>query len=202
MEHYKNTSLIDIEGEVWESIAEYDGLYEVSNMGRVKSFPRLVPIARGQRLTKLRILTQTLHYKSKTATLGLCDGGVPYRVLVSKLVADTFMRPRSEGEEICHKNKMPHDNRLKNLKIMQISDSKKVNYKLGIIKHNNGSKEKALDNLSIYGIFRDGKLVGKICKRCSSKCKIDYFYKNRNVCKCCDFKHMKEWRLKKQLAID
>lgn len=39
---YSNLSLIDMNGEVWESCINYDGLYEVSNMGRVKSIFRIV----------------------------------------------------------------------------------------------------------------------------------------------------------------
>jgi len=38
MEIYKNLSLEDLDGEVWKEIEGYDGDYQISNLGRVKSF--------------------------------------------------------------------------------------------------------------------------------------------------------------------
>lgn len=37
MEHYKNLSLEDAEGEIWKDIPGYEGYYQVSNLGRIKS---------------------------------------------------------------------------------------------------------------------------------------------------------------------
>jgi hypothetical protein len=37
---YKNTSLSDIDGELWMDIIGYEGLYSISNFGRVKSLPK------------------------------------------------------------------------------------------------------------------------------------------------------------------
>ena len=37
---YQNLSLEDLPGEEWKAIAGYEGSYQVSNMGRVKSLKR------------------------------------------------------------------------------------------------------------------------------------------------------------------
>ena len=37
MKPYENLSLEDMEGEVWKDVVGYEGLYQVSNLGRVKS---------------------------------------------------------------------------------------------------------------------------------------------------------------------
>ena len=37
MEIYENLSLEDMEGEVWKDIEGFEGMYQISNMGRVKS---------------------------------------------------------------------------------------------------------------------------------------------------------------------
>ncbi len=39
-EYWKNLSLEIIDGEVWKSVPDYDGLYEASSYGRVKSLSR------------------------------------------------------------------------------------------------------------------------------------------------------------------
>ena len=36
MEIYQNLSLEDLPNEVWKDIPNYEGLYQVSNLGRVK----------------------------------------------------------------------------------------------------------------------------------------------------------------------
>jgi hypothetical protein len=38
MEIYKNFDLQDLDGEIWKDILDYEGDYQVSNIGRVKSF--------------------------------------------------------------------------------------------------------------------------------------------------------------------
>ena len=40
MEIYQNLSLEDLPNEVWKDIPNYEGLYQVSNLGRVKSLER------------------------------------------------------------------------------------------------------------------------------------------------------------------
>jgi len=42
--------------ELWKDIPGYEGRYQVSNLGRVKSLPRLVDNHTGQLLVKERIL--------------------------------------------------------------------------------------------------------------------------------------------------
>lgn len=44
--------LMDLSGELWKDIEGYDGLYQVSNMGRVKSLERRRnTIVRGKKTT-------------------------------------------------------------------------------------------------------------------------------------------------------
>lgn len=38
---------INVEHEIWKDIDGYEGLYQVSNRGRVKSLPRKVRCAKG-----------------------------------------------------------------------------------------------------------------------------------------------------------
>ena len=40
--HWRNTSLVDIEGEVWKDLIGWEGQYRISNKGRLKSLARLI----------------------------------------------------------------------------------------------------------------------------------------------------------------
>src|SRR3990167_2148632 len=43
MKPHENFSLKDIPGEIWKDIPEWEGFYQVSNLGRIKSLKRVVP---------------------------------------------------------------------------------------------------------------------------------------------------------------
>ena len=88
--------------EVWKDIAGYEGLYQVSNFGRIKSFytgriMRLAPAKNGYLVVNL-----TKSGKQKVYS-------------VHRLVAGTFLAPDSHKTFVNHKNGNKHDNRLDNL---------------------------------------------------------------------------------------
>lgn len=56
---YQKLSDNDIEGELWKDVVGYEGFYEVSNMGRVRSLDRIIPHPRiHSQHVKGRILKQ------------------------------------------------------------------------------------------------------------------------------------------------
>lgn len=84
--------------ETWKAIEGYEGLYEVSSEGRVKSLERLTP-------KRQRISTKIL--KPLSASNGytqvcLWREGKPYRSLVHRLVARAFLGPCPVGYVVCH----------------------------------------------------------------------------------------------------
>ena len=54
-------------GEIWKDIPDYEGKYQVSNLGRVKSLTRMVNIRNGQRIVpeKIFMLLGSLKGNSK-----------------------------------------------------------------------------------------------------------------------------------------
>lgn len=101
--------------ETWRSIPEYEGFYEASSSGRIRSVDRID--SNGHRL-RGRVLKQQLHHSGKLIYRHVClsrEGKVILR-LVHDLVASAFTgRPRAEGEQTRHRNHNPSDNRAANL---------------------------------------------------------------------------------------
>ena len=104
---------------IWKDVPRYEGRYQVSNTGLVKSLPRLVDgRARSgtefQRRVPERILKPGQYCKAGhvSVVLGHGENGIP----VHQLVASAFMGPTPEGMEILHNNGNPKDNRLSNLR--------------------------------------------------------------------------------------
>jgi hypothetical protein len=99
--------------ETWKAVAGYEGLYEVSDMGRLRSLDRTD--SRGRHRTG-RVLTPRASGAYGHVAFDLYVGGVPRRVTAHALVLETFIGPRPAGMEGCHNNGAPTDNRLANLR--------------------------------------------------------------------------------------
>jgi hypothetical protein len=89
--------------EQWRAVPGYEGLYEVSNEGRVWSHHK-------HRLMVPDRNPNGYHY------LLLYKDGRRRRFTVHRLVALTFIGPRPERQEVCHQNGLRSDNRLSNLR--------------------------------------------------------------------------------------
>jgi hypothetical protein len=93
--------------ERWVEIAGFEGLYFVSDLGRIRS-------ARRYRVSG-RILKPSAAgdgYRKVT----LCGGGARIARYVHELVLTHFVGPRPDGMEVAHNNGRRDDNRLANLR--------------------------------------------------------------------------------------
>jgi hypothetical protein len=104
--------------EVWRPIVGYEGYYEVSDQGRVRSVDRLVAGPYGDKPWRLRgkPMKQTPWSKKGYLAVKLTRQGQQKRWSVHRLVLTAFVGPCPEGMEACHNNHVKSDNRLANLR--------------------------------------------------------------------------------------
>jgi hypothetical protein len=95
------------QGERWLPVVGYEGLYEVTNRGRVRSLDRNVTTRAGVRRYKGRALRSTLVNGYPWVTLSLV-GKLTARP-VHQLVMEAFVGPRPEGQEVRHLNDIKTD---------------------------------------------------------------------------------------------
>ncbi|WP_396275717.1 NUMOD4 motif-containing HNH endonuclease [Gordonia sp. AC31] len=100
--------------EKWLPIGGYEGLYEVSDTGRVRSLDRTIVRCDG---ITMRLRGQVLAcYKSRHyLKVELCKRGVQRTGLIHQLVCAAFHGPRPEGNVVRHLNGDYLDNRAENL---------------------------------------------------------------------------------------
>lgn len=102
--------------EVWRDIPGYEGVYQVSDMGRVKSLERVIMRSNGiPRLIRERMLALSPSNKQGHLSANLSVDGVLRPRKVHSLVMLAFVGPRPAGCEIRHLNSNHTDNRLCNL---------------------------------------------------------------------------------------
>lgn len=101
-----------IENEIWKPIEGYENLYEISNMGRVKSLPKKYSHPKD----KIgRIMRLNLNKKNNRIGVILSKNGIQKRYLVHRLVAMAFIENPNNYLEINHKDEDPTNNKASNL---------------------------------------------------------------------------------------
>lgn len=102
--------------EVWLPVVGFEGLYEVSDRGRVKSLARTcLTSSGGTRRVPAKLLSFVPHGYGYWQ-VKLCKDGIPSTCLVHSLVAAAFLGPRPEGLHVCHGPGGKQDNRPCNLR--------------------------------------------------------------------------------------
>ena len=94
--------------EIWKDIKDYEGLYQVSNLGRVKSFKR----------NRERVLKVSLRGIQGYVGVGLHKDGKTTHEYTHRLVADAFLEKPSYKCVVDHINNIPSDNRVDNLQFV------------------------------------------------------------------------------------
>lgn len=94
-------------GEIWKDIKGYEGLYQVSNLGRVRSLGN-------NKNRKEKILKHVLNDRGYP-TVGLCKNGKAKRCYVHRLVYEAFIGEIPEGMQINHKDENKENNVLSNI---------------------------------------------------------------------------------------
>ena len=102
--------------ERWLAVAGYEGLYEVSDLGRVRSLTRTTTSVLGrQRQFTGKILTPSLE-GSGYPIVGLYRNGHHRSVKVSRLVARAFVAGEGPGLEVCHNDSVRTNSAATNLR--------------------------------------------------------------------------------------
>ena len=101
--------------ETWKNIKGYEGLYQVSDQGRVKSLERKIHHWRGgERVQKERIMKQVVTHNGYLR-VGLRVDGKQKMLRVHRLVCEAFHENPENKPEVNHINENKTDNRACNL---------------------------------------------------------------------------------------
>lgn len=128
--------------EQWKDVPGYEGLYQVSTLGRVKSRRKI-----------LRQESLTGGYMN----VWLCKNGKRNIHRVHRLVATAFIPNEYNKAQVNHKNMLRNDNRVDNLEWCTASENQKHAFANGrskayLKKMHDANKKKV-------GIYRSGSLV-------------------------------------------
>lgn len=117
--------------EEWRAVVGFEGFYEVSSHGNVRSVDRQVNCSRGTktRLWRGKLLNKLLGGPGYHQVSLSCYGQT-YKVYIHRLVADAFIENRNETVNHIDGDKL--NNKVENLEWITYSENNKHAFKLGL----------------------------------------------------------------------
>lgn len=181
--------------EVWKDIKGYEGLYQVSNLGNVKSLDRIIPFRNSEMSIKGKMLTKKNVKGYHMAQL--CSDGIKVRKSVHRLVAQAFIPNKHNKPEVNHLDENKQNNKVDNLEWATSKENANYgvrNKKISDVVKKNGfiTKSKRVsqvdllsgDVIKVFDSLAEANLSlgkkkssGNISMCCSGKLKMAYGYK-------------------------
>lgn len=114
-----DTETTILNNEEWVDVIGYDGYYQISNMGRLKSLEREIPNSRGfgTRVLKEKIKRLKWHNKRNQIECQYCINGVKKVFNFAKQIALHFVKDYN-NEPIYHKDGNVFNCKIDNLKVI------------------------------------------------------------------------------------
>jgi hypothetical protein len=125
----KNDSM---EEEVWKDIEGYEGKYQVSNLGRVKSLSRYFSHWRGGTRKVQDKISMGKKKNNGYLYVTLFKNNIRNNHHVHRLVANAFLNNPQNKKEVNHIDGIKSNNYLSNLEFVTPSENKKHAFKLGL----------------------------------------------------------------------
>ena len=149
--------------ETWAQIKGFEGIYEVSTFGRIRSLDRPQRVrGNGISLQKGQILKQW-----KQGGYMYCDlrkPGIKQRARIHVVVLETFVCPRPSGMIACHNNGDQTDNRLCNLRWGTHEDNAKDKILHGTHQYGESCPRSKLTEAQAIAILESTKTYAEIAK--------------------------------------
>ena len=177
----------------WKDIEGWEGLYQVSSSGLIKSLPKGDGNGNRERMLKQEVIKRNA---TSYRRVSFSKNGIVSRYSVHRLVATTFIPNPENKPQVNHLDCNGENNSIENLEWVTCSENQQYSFALGRKTHCFTStpiaiKEKAINRrkikynmniglefgdwkiISIDGLVNTHMYVNCICKRCSKIHKVN-----------------------------
>ena len=107
--------------EIWKDVKNYEGLYQVSNLGNIRSI----------RFNRIKIMRQNINSRGY-CSLEFCVNNERKTLMVHNIVANTFIPNPLNKPVVNHINGIKTDNKIENLEWNTYSENVKHAYRTGL----------------------------------------------------------------------
>lgn len=163
-----------MEEEIWKDIPNYEGLYQASNFGRIRSLDR--EVIQWNRFDNIKAI-----YKGKILSIGingrgylnctLTKNGKSKTKLVHRLIAMTFLDDFNKNLTVDHIDCNKFNNKIDNLRMVTLKENIQLSYENNLHKFRKVGKYDLQDNLleiyeSVADASRKNNCSSQLIKNC------------------------------------
>ena len=164
-----------MEKEIWKDIPGYEGIYQISNNGKIKSIPHVIKANQngGMRVTKEYVKTTYVGWHGYV-WVSLCKNGKSKTYSIHRLVALTFIENPNKFPAVNHIDGNKENNCIENLEWCTIHENQMHASKNGLLPKS--KKVMCMETGKIYQSGGEAERDTGICGRnirsaCSGKYK-------------------------------
>lgn len=181
--------------EVFKDIAGYEGIYQISNLGDVKSLERTCLVRRKSnsiRLIKERILKPSKNPGGYLQVMLYSNNGATHSKgnwhLLHRLIAIAFIPNPKNKREVNHVNGTKADNRLENLEWATPKENSQHAYDIGLnFARNGNAKLTEMQAAEIKNKIKGGVSASFLSKEYSVSTATVYHIKTGRIWKCLNY---------------
>lgn len=162
--------------EIWKDIKDYEGLYQVSNLGRVRSLPR-----KGT-YKDIHILKLGKNHKGYLQ-VKLSKDSVLKCKSIHRLVAEVFIPNPDNKPQVNHKDTNKENNCVNNLEWVTNLENMQHSWKMGLRNNIYKKGKEHYKSVIVYQYDLQNNLIKKWY--CVKDIERELGFDNRNICACC-----------------
>lgn len=169
--------------EIWKDIKGFEGLYQISNLGRVKSLPKYIYSRGYPQLRKEKLLKPCYVGKYRNYLAVRLNDNIQYKI--HRLVAEAFIPNPNNLPQVDHIDDNKENNRVENLQWITNEDNRKKAWLTGAITLEKNYK-RGKDSCHAR-IVNQYDLNGNFIKKwyCIKDIQDKLGFDNRNISACC-----------------
>lgn len=146
--------------EIWKDVPSYEGYYQVSNFGLIKSLERIVKYKENHSGLRKEIILKSNITKVGYVHVTICMNKMNKTVKIHRLVAIAFIPNPENKPSVNHINGIKHDNRVENLEWVTAKENTIHAYKTKLKSGIKGEKSH-LSKLKNEDVFKIKYLYNK-----------------------------------------
>lgn len=168
----------DTSPEEWRPVLDFEGIYEVSNRGQVRSVERTATDSIGRTYTYKSRVLQVGHHGLGYEHVSLCKEGTETSRSVHRIVLDAFVGPRPSKVDVRHLDGNPTNNRLENLRYGTRSENNHDKKTHGTDHNVNKTHCPQGHPYSGENVFVNSA-GGRVCRTCRKEINRRYYYRQK-----------------------